>query len=180
MPKIYIIRHAAGMGQEPDAPLTVEGRFRAQALANTLAPLGIVKLWSSPARRALETVQPLAEELKLPITQDERLMERVLSAVAIPDWREQLKASFDDFDKALPGGETSREAMWRAEAVWADIVKGGEPAAVVTHGNLMTLMLRSLNPRWGFEAWDALGSPDVYLAESHLAGWTLSHMPIGP
>lgn len=34
---------------------------------------------------------------------------------------------------------------------------------VVTHGNLMTLLLRYFDERFGFEAWAALTNPDVYL-----------------
>ncbi|OPG15408.1 hypothetical protein B2M26_12020 [Ferroacidibacillus organovorans] len=36
-------------------------------------------------------------------------------------------------------------------------------AVVVTHGNLMTLLLRHFDERFGFEAGAALTNPDVYL-----------------
>jgi 2,3-bisphosphoglycerate-dependent phosphoglycerate mutase len=33
---------------------------------------------------------------------------------------------------------------------------------VVTHGNLMTLILRSFEPQCGFQTWEGLSNPDVY------------------
>jgi 2,3-bisphosphoglycerate-dependent phosphoglycerate mutase len=176
MSHIYVIRHAATTGQEPDAPLTPDGIRQASALAEALAGIRIARVVSSPYRRAVDTAQPLATRLGVPVSLDYRLSERVLSPVPLVDWRDRLRASFDDFDMRLPGGETSREAMWRAEAAWADVMAPGTPAAVVTHGNLMTLLLRSLDPRWGFDAWANLESPDVYLAERSLAGWKLERV----
>ena len=158
--------------------MTADGLRRSLALAEALVGSGIDRLVSSPHRRAADTAQPLANRLGLPVTLDYRLTERVLSPTPLPDWREQLRATFEDFDLRLPGGETSREAMWRAEAAWAEIVAPGGCVAIVTHGCLMTLMLRSLDPRWGYEAWAGLASPDVYMAERSHLGWKLSHVAV--
>ena len=37
--------------------------------------------------------------------------------------------------------------------------------AVVTHGNLLTLILRSFEARFGFQAWEHLSNPDVFCLE---------------
>ena len=36
---------------------------------------------------------------------------------------------------------------------------------LVTHGNLLTLILRSFETRFGFQAWEHLSNPDVYCLE---------------
>ncbi len=164
LPKtLYIIRHCRAAGQQPDAPLTAEGHRQAQALADQLAAVPFDRIVSSPFTRALESIAPLATRLDLPIEMDERLAERVLSTEDLPDWLDKLRASFEDLDLCLAGGESSRTAMQRAVAVVEEILRSdARTTAVVTHGNLMTLLLRHFGARIGFPEWQRLTNPDVY------------------
>jgi 2,3-bisphosphoglycerate-dependent phosphoglycerate mutase len=166
MSRIYVVRHCKAAGQEPEAPLTPEGEQQARRLADFLAGQPIDYLVSSPFRRAQATVAPLAERLGLPVHLDDRLGERVLAAGPLPDWQERLRASFADPDLTLEGGESSRAAMARASAaVDAVLATGAQAPIVVTHGNLMALLLRRFDERFGFESWAALTNPDVFVIE---------------
>jgi len=105
----------------------------------------------------------LSARLGIPVETDQQLVERTLSTVPLADWRERLQASFRDLDMVTHGGESSQAAIQRARAAVADIL--GHPAehtVVVTHGNLMTLMLKTFDDRIGFELWERLTYPDVY------------------
>ncbi|GJD19749.1 hypothetical protein RIVM261_047050 [Rivularia sp. IAM M-261] len=63
----------------------------------------------------------------------------------------------------MPGGESSRNAMQRAVAVVDEIVQHDATVTVlVTHGNLMTLLLKHFNEQIGFAQWQSLTNPDVY------------------
>jgi 2,3-bisphosphoglycerate-dependent phosphoglycerate mutase len=162
--RLYLVRHCAAYGQEPDAPLTPEGEKQAAALADFLAPFAIERILSSPFRRAQSSIAPLAARRGLPIEVDDRLVERVLSSTPLPDWRSHLQASFTDPDYCLPGGESSRAALARAVAVLRDV--GGHPAAttvIVTHGNLLALLLRHCDEHVGFAEWERLTNPDVFV-----------------
>ncbi|GIP46846.1 hypothetical protein J53TS2_04370 [Paenibacillus sp. J53TS2] len=76
---------------------------------------------------------------------------------------DKLRKSFDDLDLKLPGGESSREAMTRGVAAIQDLIQRPErKIAVVTHGNLMALILKHFDDSFGFEAWSRLTNPDVY------------------
>lgn len=63
---IYLIRHAhagsrgAWAGDDLDRPLSDRGRAQADFVAASLADLPVGEIWSSPARRCIETVEPLA------------------------------------------------------------------------------------------------------------------------
>jgi len=163
---IYLVRHCQTSGQEPDAPLTLLGQQQAVALADCLAKESIRRIVSSPFLRAYQTAQPLAQICELKIETDERLRERTLSGVPIDNWREKLEFSFTDLDFCLPGGESSRAAMTRGLAALSDIMHSDSlTTVVVTHGNLMTLLLKSFNNAVGFAEWTALSSPDVYRIE---------------
>lgn len=163
---VYIVRHCQATGQAPEARLTPAGEEQAQALAAFLvgaaAGAPIERIVSSPFARARGSVEPLAARLGLPVETDARLCERVLTTAARLDWREQLRASFDDPDLCLPGGESGRTATARAVAVVGDVRRPAGTTVLVTHGNLLTLLLRHFDPRFGFEAWRRLTNPDVF------------------
>jgi 2,3-bisphosphoglycerate-dependent phosphoglycerate mutase len=163
---LYIIRHAKASGQEPDAPLTPEGELQALHLADLLASLPIERIVSSPFTRATRSIAPLAQRLNLPIITDERLIERVLSSTDLFDWISALRASFEDLDLCFPGGESSRAATQRAVGALNDMLAHCVGTSViVTHGNLMSLLLKHFNPEIGFADWQKLTNPDVYRVE---------------
>jgi 2,3-bisphosphoglycerate-dependent phosphoglycerate mutase len=160
---VYLIRHCKAAGQEPDAPLTAAGFEQARGLADGLAPLGIDRIVSSPFLRARQSIEPLAAKLGIAVETDDRLVERVLSGPSLADWQVHLERSFADLDLALPGGESSRAAMIRAVAALDAAALDGHPCiALVTHGNLMALLLKHVDPRVGFPEWKQLANPDVY------------------
>lgn len=158
-----LIRHGSAHGQEPEAPLTEEGRQEATALARVLLRLGPEQVVTSPYRRAWETITPFLDRSGVPVQEDERLRERVLSPHPRKDWMKQLQASFVDFDHCLPGGESNRQAMERGVSVLKDWERSGAgKVAIVTHGGLFTLLLHSFDHQYGFETWQKLSNPDLY------------------
>jgi 2,3-bisphosphoglycerate-dependent phosphoglycerate mutase len=160
---LYVVRHCKAEGQEADAPLTPEGHVQANRLADALAGANIERIISSPYRRATESIAPLAQRLGLEVELDVRLVERALCAGSPPDWQERLRASFADPELAFEGGESSREAMQRAVAVVTELQRHSASRTVlVTHGNLMTLLLKHFDDSIGFAKWSALSNPDVY------------------
>jgi 2,3-bisphosphoglycerate-dependent phosphoglycerate mutase len=125
--------------------------------------LPIERIISSPFVRAIQSITPLAERLGLPIATDKRLAERVLAAGDLPDWLAALKSSFDDLHRCLAGGESSRAAMQRASEVASEAMAHPASATLlVTHGNLMALLLKYFDDGIGFAEWQQLTNPDVY------------------
>jgi 2,3-bisphosphoglycerate-dependent phosphoglycerate mutase len=176
---LFLIRHCHAAGQERDAPLTQSGRQQAIALADRLCRLPIARIISSPFVRGRESIRPLAERLGLPIEDDGRLVERVLSSAQMDEWRERLAATFEDLDLCFEGGESSRTAMVRGVAVINDAIgQSGEPIVIVTHGNLMTLILKHFDERFGYEAWENLRNPDVYCIKFNSDGAVVERMAL--
>ncbi len=172
----YLIRHCEAAGQAADAPLTETGRAQAVQLAERLAGLGIRRIIASPFRRAVDSAAPLARRLGLPLETDERLIERVLAGENLPDWREKLEQTFRDPDLCYPGGESSRQAAARGMAVLEEALAaaGGRPFALVSHGCLITLVLRELDPAIGFSDWARMTTPDVYRVTGSGSDWHVS------
>ncbi len=76
-----LLRHAAAGdrddwdGDDFHRPLDAKGRRQAEALVEVLRPFGVLRVVSSPYVRCVQTVEPLAAALGLPLEQDERLAE---------------------------------------------------------------------------------------------------------
>ncbi|NBD25404.1 histidine phosphatase family protein [Paenibacillus glycinis] len=163
MKTIYLIRHCKAKGQEPDAELTLEGVAQAKSLSLFLLDKQIELIISSPFLRAVHSIKPFSELTNLSVNIDSRLSERVLSSVAMADWMDRLRESFHDTDLKLQGGESSSEAARRGMAVINELMDGGEHTiAVVSHGNLLALMIRNFKKDFGFDDWLAMKNPDVY------------------
>lgn len=64
MTTVYLVRHAHADWHDDDArPLSRAGLSAAQLVADRLASEPIVAIYSSPFRRSVETVTPLANRL---------------------------------------------------------------------------------------------------------------------
>jgi len=166
MQSIYLIRHAKATGQEPHAELTDEGLRQAEKLAEILAHHSITYIVSSPWKRAVQTAMPLGIATLQHIHTDERLQERILSSVNLPNWMDVLKRTYDDVDWVEEGGESSRTAAARGMALLEELWNRSEQhGAVVTHGNLLSLLIREYESSFGYEEWTKLSNPDVYVLE---------------
>lgn len=81
MSVVHLIRHAKAKNrltwEEPDhlRPLTKRGRREADAIAARLQDAGLSRLVSSPYLRCLQTLEPLALVLELPIETTDLLAE---------------------------------------------------------------------------------------------------------
>ncbi|GAF17074.1 phosphoglycerate mutase family 2 [Bacillus sp. JCM 19046] len=159
---IYFVRHAEAVGQEPDAVLTDGGRNDAIRLQPYFDQIQIDQIVASPYTRALETIIPTAKAQRLPILKDSRLAERVLSTRLLQDWMSPLKHSFEDLNLKLEGGESSNEATARIRAVLNEVLVSEKNTILVTHGNLLALLIHSYQHEFGFKEWKTMRNPDVF------------------
>lgn len=156
---LYLVRHCRAAGQAPDAELTEEGRAQSEELGRLFKDKEIRHIISSPFTRAIQSIEKTADSLGLKMEIDDRLAERTLSSEDLPDWMERLEESFEDLDLKLAGGESSREAAERGMQV---LESAPDRTILVTHGNLMGLLLKRVDGAYGFEEWKKLSNPDVY------------------
>ncbi|MCZ8536819.1 histidine phosphatase family protein [Paenisporosarcina quisquiliarum] len=159
MKTLYLVRHCSANGQAADAELTESGFEQAEKLAAFFSGILIENIISSPFKRAQDSIKPTAKAKNLPLTIDDRLAERTLSTSDLPNWLELLEETFHNLDLKLTGGETSREATSRAIEV---INEAPNNTIIVTHGNLMSLILKHFDDSIGFQEWKSLRNPDVY------------------
>jgi 2,3-bisphosphoglycerate-dependent phosphoglycerate mutase len=163
---LLLVRHAHADWQPDETrPLSEAGRRDAERVAEILAPLAPTGIYSSPYRRARQTVEPLAARLGLSIVEMPDLRERSLGSAWAEDWEAVIRPTWEDFSLAYPeGGETNADAMERAKRALGVLRErhAGQSVAVATHGNLLVLLLRVLDASKGYEFWRGLTLPDIY------------------
>jgi 2,3-bisphosphoglycerate-dependent phosphoglycerate mutase len=138
---------------QSDAPLSEFGLRQSEAVAEALGGIRIDAIYSSPLRRALETAKPVAARSGGPLINDPRLME-IDAGVFQDKLREELPVLYPeeygrwlsgDPDFTIPGGESRRDLMVRGgEFLERTRQAGHERAVVVTHGGLLSAVLKVL------------------------------------
>ena len=186
---LYLLRHADSDASphvpEPKWPLTGRGRHQAQALAESLATLGVDVIYSSPYRRAIKTVEPFARRLRLPVRLDPRFRERRLTDQWLDDHPKAVERVWSDFQLALPGGESSAACQRRMVQGLTDVqVRHPDRRLLVSsHGNAIGLYLNHLDDRFGFDTWQAMQKPDLFVVRGdrwERLAWTPDGSGAGP
>jgi 2,3-bisphosphoglycerate-dependent phosphoglycerate mutase len=168
---VLLVRHAEPIPigspdvADNDRPLTEAGRGAAAELAQELDGWAITAIYSSPHRRALETVAVLAERRGLEVQVLDDLRERVLSVEPHDAWRESLTRAWAEPDWSLPGAESGRSAQRRAVAI-LDLLRvrhaDGGRIVLGSHGNLISLVLQQLEPGVDMAFHLAMPMPAIY------------------
>ena len=171
MTVFYLVRHAhARWTPDENRPLSERGQADALRLDKLLSEQPIAAIYASTARRAQQTVAPLAERLGLALQITPALDERRLCEGEAEDFEAAVRATWADFGFAHPGGETNAEAQARGLALVYDLAARRPDAQIVlgTHGNLLALivqgalMVEGVLPASGYAFWQSLTMPDLY------------------
>lgn len=180
--EIVLVRHAqpVPLGTPPWAeredqrPLSESGLRDADELAFELDPYHLSAVYSSPFRRAVQTVTPTALRRSLEVQELQDLRERRLSGTQRDDWEDLLERAWADPDWAAPGGESGREAQLRGMRA-LDLLRArhtfGGRLLVGSHGNLIALMLHALEPAVDYPFLLAMPMPAIFHLQHDGIGW---------
>lgn len=166
-----MVRHAESpfvFGQEKARGLSEEGLADSRRIAGIFEDIEVNCVVSSSYRRAIQTVQYLADKKGLPIFEFEELRERPIKGLDNKaPWEELLRAiekSFIDIDFFLEGGESTRKAQQRAIPIIEKLLceYKGKSVVIGTHGNIMTIIMNYYNIEYGFDFWNSTSKPDIY------------------
>ncbi|PEF07255.1 histidine phosphatase family protein [Bacillus thuringiensis] len=166
MTTIYFVRHAHSTytKKERERPLSEKGYLDAENVTRLLKDKHIDVVISSPYKRAIQTVQGIANTYKLLIQTEEDLRERLLSTEPVSNFNDAMQNVWEDWSFAYEGGESNDVAQRRAVICMQNILKQYEGKNIVigTHGNIMVLLMNYFNSKYDLEFWKTLHMPDVY------------------
>lgn len=146
---VVLVRHAesvvpyAGGPDDYYRPLSEVGLVQAGGLVAELVGLGPVLIVSSPYLRAVQTVEPLARAVGLPVRVEHDLREWDSGIAVTPDYARHYAGSWADPDFARPGGESLSQLTGRAMAVLRRLVREQVDGTVVvgSHGTFVSRAL---------------------------------------
>ena len=151
--ELVLIRHALPVRREllegaADPELSEAGHRQARLLADYLAVEAVHAIYASPLRRAVQTAEPLAERLSLPITELDGIAEydrhsneyvpvEELKATNDPRWHQIVNNEWPDVT------ETLDEFADRIHTTLEGVVSAhrGQNVAVVCHGGVINAYL---------------------------------------
>ncbi|MGE0989197.1 histidine phosphatase family protein [Bacillus cereus group sp. BfR-BA-01518] len=166
MTTIYFVRHAHSTytKEERERPLSEKGHCDAENVTSLLKDKHIDVVISSPYKRAIQTVQGIANTYHVSIEIEEDLRERLLSSEPVADFNDAIENVWEDWSFAYEGGESNDVAQRRAVICMQNILKKYEDKNIVigTHGNIMVLLMNYFDSKYDFQFWKTLHMPDVY------------------
>ncbi|BCI55718.1 phosphoglycerate mutase [Mycolicibacterium litorale] len=150
--QLLLVRHALPLRSEPgegsDPVLSEEGVEQAKRLPDALARFPIARLVSSPQRRAIQTAQPVADALGLPVEVDERLAEYDRDLPHYIPIEQIAKENPQELERLmngrLPSGVDEDAFLARIFAAVDDVVANAEredTVAVFSHGGVINALL---------------------------------------
>lgn len=163
---IYFVRHAHSTYSQDEAgrPLSEKGIKDAECVTSVLKDSSIDMVISSPYKRAIQTVEGVADHFQMKIETMDDLKERKLSDHPVPHFRNAMDKVWSNPELALEGGESNVAAQNRAVRAIRYILEKyrGQNIVIGTHGNIMVLIMNHFDSRYGYHFWQALTMPDIY------------------
>lgn len=171
MTTIYFVRHAHSIYTKDERvrPLSEKGHLDVENVTRLLKDKHIDVVISSPYKRAIQTVQGIANTYNVSIQIEEDLRERLLSKEPVTDFNDAVQKVWEDWDFAHEGGESNDVAQRRAAICMQNILKKYEDKNIVigTHGNIMVLLMNYFDSKYDFQFWKTIRMPDIFKLNFH-------------
>ena len=161
MTTVYFVRHAQPNYDNHDdltRELTEKGLQDRLKVVAALGEAPIRAVLSSPYKRAIDTVQPLAHRLGLPVETDVDFRERKVGDGWLEDFTAFAKLQWADFDFALEHGESLRQVQQRNVEALGRALKTYEGHTIVigSHGTALSTLVEHYAPGFGYEGFDRI------------------------
>ncbi|MCM3886830.1 histidine phosphatase family protein [Frankia sp. R82] len=171
MVDLLLVRHAVSVAPTRDGPdeyrrpLTGRGCEQADALVGVLGGCGASRVVSSPYLRAVQTVEPTARALGLPVERREELREWRSGLAPTRDWQAHYERSWARPGTAIGAGETLDELTNRARNAVRRLVGSAAPTATIlaaTHGTWIARALLGCGLAIDCACWLSMPTPAIY------------------
>ncbi|WP_312094300.1 histidine phosphatase family protein [Niallia sp.] len=163
---IYLVRHAHSVysTDELGRPLSEKGFSDAKYVAKRMQTESVDVVVSSPYKRAIQTVEGIAEYSQVAIKCIEEFKERVLAEGAVFDFDKAVEKVWKEESFAWEGGESNFHAQKRGIQALFQLLKRYENKRIVigTHGNIMVLIMNYFSKEYDYTFWKNLKMPDIY------------------
>lgn len=146
MNKIYFVRHAKpdfSVHDDLTRPLTDKGIIDSKNICEFLKEKSINKIYSSPYKRAIDTIKELSQNLNIKIEVVDDFRERKISNIWIEDFNKFSKSQWENFEYKLNDGESLNEVQSRNINALHKILNENSNQNIVigTHGTALSTII---------------------------------------
>ncbi len=161
MTTIYFVRHAQpdlAVHDDATRPLSNQGKADCQKIITFFQQIPIDLMFSSPFKRAYDTIWPLAQSRNTTITTIDDLRERKVSDKWLTDFSAFACRQWQDFSFKLEHGESLAEVQSRSIQVIDNLLQehSEKTLLVGTHGTALSTMIHYYDQRFGFAEFNAI------------------------
>lgn len=151
----YFVRHAQPNYMNHDdmsRELTEKGLRDSKLVTRFLSDKGVDIVFSSPYKRAVDTIRDFAELEGLEIHLEDDFRERQIDDCWIEDFTSFSKAQWADFDFKLSNGETLGEVQARNIAALNRLLTEHKNKTIVvgSHGTALSTIIHYFDRRFGY------------------------------
>ena len=173
--KIYLIRHgkAAMEGSDIERVLDEDGKIQAISLCKKIKEQfkdKKIKIFSSPFKRAMQTVESLSKEMNVQIEQTASLVEIKMGKdpqLSKHQIIEKMWAN-DNFKTENGISQSEHVSIIKGELdmIFNDFYNNKYDLILVSHGNSIGIILKYFfDIQFNFEDWKKISMPDMYYLE---------------
>jgi 2,3-bisphosphoglycerate-dependent phosphoglycerate mutase len=143
---VYFIRHAKpdiSVKDDMTRPLSFEGIEKSKELIELFEEIIIDNIYSSPFKRSIQTIEPIAKDKNIKIEIIDDFRERKMSNNWIENYEEYSKKQWDDFSYKLKDGESLNEVQKRNIKELEKILLEykGKTIIIGTHGTALSTII---------------------------------------
>lgn len=166
---LYFIRHCQPNYHNHDdysRELSQKGLQDRQLVLDYFADKKIDTLYSSPYKRGVDTISPLAEKLALDIQLDENFRERQIDQVWIEDFTGFIQKQWADFSYKLSDGESLQEVQDRNISALMKLLDELPNKSIVvgSHGTALSTIINYYSSDFGYESFNQFKSLMPFVA----------------
>jgi 2,3-bisphosphoglycerate-dependent phosphoglycerate mutase len=161
MTNVYFVRHAEpAYSNHDDAsrPLTEKGRKDRELVTEYLKDKNIQILFSSPYKRAYDTLLHFSENSGIPIQTAYDFRERCVDSVWVEDFSSFCKKQWQDFTYRYAEGECLKEVQERNIKMLNQILKQypNHNIAIGSHGTALSTILHYYDNGFGYKEFEEI------------------------
>lgn len=173
--KIYLIRHgkAAMEGSDIERVLDEDGKVQAISLCKKIKEQfkdKKIKIFSSPFKRAMQTVESLSKEMNVQIEQTASLEEIKMGKDPQLSKHQIIEKMWANDNFKTENGISQSEHVsiikGKLDMIFNDFYNNKYDLILVSHGNSIGIILKYFfDIQFNFEDWKKISMPDMYYLE---------------
>lgn len=161
MTTIYFVRHAEPNYDNHDdvnRELSAKGLADRRRVTEYLRDKDIDVVYSSPYKRAVDTVKDFADTIGMEIIKNAGFQERKIDGVWLDDFHSFARRQWEDFSYKMPAGECLLEVQERNIAALNELLDAYPNKNIVigSHGTALSTIINFYQPEFGYEEFERI------------------------